>query len=234
MDGKSRRRGIKDMPMGERPMERLVEFGPEAVSTAELIAVIIRCGMRGESAVDVGNRVIGTVGSPRRLATAGLLELAAIPGIGPVRAAQIKASIELGRRLLAGDGETRVGVGSPGEAASLLMPAMRYLDREEFRAIFLDTRNRVIDTATISIGSLNSSIVHPREVFREAIRAASAGIILAHNHPSGDPSPSPDDIAITQRLARAGSLLGIEVLDHIIIGDNAFVSFKDKGLLGSG
>ena len=110
---------------------------------------------------------------------------------------------------------------------------MLYLEKEEFRAVFLDTRNRVIDTATISVGTLNSSIVHPREVFRAAIRAGSAGLILVHNHPSGDPSPSPEDLAITKRLARAGSMLGIEVLDHIIIGDNVYVSLREKGLLGS-
>ncbi len=227
-------RGIREMPPSERPMERLLEFGPEAVSTAELIAVIIRCGRRGESAVDVAVRVLSKFGTARKLATAGVHELLSIPGIGPVRAAQIVAAIELGRRVVVSEGEPRLAISSAKDVADLLMPAMRYLEKEEFRTIFLDTRNRVIDNATISVGTLNSSIVHPREVFRAAIRVGSAGVILAHNHPSGDPAPSPEDIAITKRLVRAGALIGIEVLDHIIIGDNLYVSFKEKGFMNFG
>ncbi|HAN86178.1 MAG: DNA repair protein RadC [Bacillota bacterium] len=227
-------RGIREMPPSERPMERLLEFGPEAVSTAELIAVIIRCGRPGESAVDVAVRVLSKCGTARKLATAGVHELLSIPGIGPVRAAQIVAAIELGRRVVVSEGEPKLAISSAKDVADLLMPAMRYLEKEEFRTIFLDTRNRVIDNATISVGTLNSSIVHPREVFRAAIRAGSAGVILAHNHPSGDPGPSPEDIAITKRLVRAGALIGIEVLDHIIIGDNLYVSFKEKGFMDFG
>ncbi|MEA4883095.1 MAG: DNA repair protein RadC [Clostridia bacterium] len=227
-------RAIREMPVGERPMERLLEYGLGAVSTGELIAIIIRCGRPGESAVDVASRLLAERGGTRGLATASMLELLSVPGIGVVRAGQIQAAIELGRRVLLCEGESRPEIGGPGDAAGILMPAMRYLEKEEFRAIFLDTRNRIVDTAVISVGTLNSSIVHPREVFRAAIRAASAGVIVAHNHPSGDPSPSPEDIAITKRLVRAGSLIGIEVIDHLIIGDNIYFSFKEKGLLSSG
>jgi len=227
------KRGIRQMPPEERPTERFLELGPEAISTAELLAIIIRCGRRGESAVDVASRVLSYFGSARRLATASVAELSDIPGIGSVRSVQIQAAIELGRRVLLSEGELRPAAANPHDVADLLMPGMRYLEKEEFRAVFLDTRNRVIDTATISVGTLNSSIVHPREVFRAAIKAGSAALILVHNHPSGDPSPSPEDLAITKRLVRAGSMLGIEVLDHIIIGDNVYVSLREKGLLGS-
>ena len=226
-------RGIRQMPPEERPTERFLEFGPEAISTAELLAIIIRCGRRGESAVGVASRVLSYFGSTRRLATASAAELSDVPGIGSVRSVQILAGIELGRRVLLSESESRQAATSAGHVADLLMPGMRYLEKEEFRAVFLDTRNRVIDTATISVGTLNSSIVHPREVFRAAIKAGSASVILVHNHPSGDPSPSPEDLAITKRLVRAGAMLGIEVLDHIIIGDNVYVSLREKGLLGS-
>lgn len=224
-------KSIRHMPANERPMERLLEYGPEALSSAELIAVIIRCGRPGHSAVDVAGKLLSEYGSPRKLATATTIELATIPGIGQVRAAQIQAAIELGRRVLLSDGEQKMGISKPQDAADMLMPAMRYLEREEFRALFLDTRNKVMDVVTISVGTLNSSIVHPREVFRAAIRSGSAAMIVAHNHPSGDPAPSPEDIAITRRLCRVGTLVGIEVLDHIIIGDNVYVSFREKGLL---
>lgn len=224
-------RGIRNMPAAERPMERLFELGVEALSAAELIAVVIRCGRRGQSAVDVGAALLAEFESPRKLATATTIELAGMPGIGRVKAAQIQAAIELGRRVLLSYGESRPGIAKPCDAAQLLMPAMRYLEREEFRALFLDSRNRVIDAFTVSVGTLNSSIVHPREVFRAAIRAGSAAMIVAHNHPSGDPAPSPEDLAITKRLAKVGSLIGIELLDHIIIGDNVYVSLKEKGLL---
>ncbi|HBK60941.1 MAG TPA: hypothetical protein DDZ84_09130 [Firmicutes bacterium] len=225
------KRGILQMPPEVRPTERLLESGPEAVSTAELLAIIIRCGRRGESAVDVASGVLSHCGSARRLATASVAELSSIPGIGSVRAVQIQAAIELGRRVILSAGGCRPAASSPRAVADLLMPGMRYLEKEEFRAVFLDSRNRVIDTGTISVGTLNSSMVHPREVFRAAIKAGSASVILAHNHPSGDPGPSPEDLAITKRLVRAGAMIGIEVLDHIIIGDNVYVSLREKGLL---
>ena len=133
--------------------------------------------------------------------------------------------------MLSGQGEQRGSISGPRDAAQALMPTMRYLEREEFRALFLDSRNRLLDVVTISVGTLDSSIVHPREVFRAAIRAGSASLIVAHNHPSGDPTPSPEDLAITRRLCTAGALIGIDVVDHIIIGDNVYVSLKEKGLL---
>ncbi|MGB4337747.1 MAG: DNA repair protein RadC [Bacillota bacterium] len=222
---------IRELPASERPMERLLQFGPEALSAAELVAVIIRCGMQGQNAVQVGAGLMARFGSPRKLATATPMELAALPGIGLVRAAQIQAAIELGRRVLSGQGEQRGSISGPRDAAQALMPTMRYLEREEFRALFLDSRNRLLDVVTISVGTLDSSIVHPREVFRAAIRAGSASLIVAHNHPSGDPTPSPEDLAITRRLCTAGALIGIDVVDHIIIGDNVYVSLKEKGLL---
>ena len=222
---------IKDIPQDERPIERLIACGPEALSTAEIMAIVIRCGTRGENVVDLASRLLNSCGSMKNLACADFAELASVKGIGRVKAAQLKAAIELGKRVVLADFQEKKQVENPEDIVNMLMPKMRYLHKEEFRAVFLDTRNRILDVVTISVGSLDTSIVHPREVFREAVRRSSASVIFVHNHPSGDPVPSEEDIAVTKRLMQAGELLGVQVLDHIVIGDNVFVSFKNKNIL---
>lgn len=226
-------RGMKDMPMAERPTERLYALGPGALTNAELIAVVIRCGTRSESALEAGMRVLSENGGPGCLAAMSAEELAKSGKFGRARAAQLKAAVELGMRLASRDLAERPLIANANDAAEILRPAMRHLQCEEFRAILLDSKHRALDVATISTGTLTSSLVHPREVFREAMFRNSAALIVAHNHPSGDPAPSKEDISITQRLVEAGKLLGIEVIDHIIIGGNAFVSLMETGILGS-
>lgn len=226
-------RGIKDIPEAERPTERLYALGPGALAFAELIAVVIRCGRRGESALEAGMRILSENGGPGCLAAMSAHELSKSGRLGRVRAAQLKAAVELGLRLSSRDLDKRPQIANAKDAAEILKPTMRHLQCEEFRAILLDSRQGVLHVATISTGTLTSSLVHPREVFREAMLKNSAALIMAHNHPSGDPTPSSEDIAITERLMDSGRLLGIEVLDHIIIGSNTFVSLREAGILGS-
>lgn len=224
---------IREMPADERPRERLARYGPEALATAELLAIILRTGTARESALGLANRLLSRFGSLRGIATASVEELSSVPGMGLAKAAQLRAAFELGKRL-AMTGETpRPIVRSPADAANLVMEDLRHRDKEYFQAILLDTRNRVIGVTTISIGSLSQSVVHPREVFKEAISRSCAALILCHNHPSGDPSPSEEDAAITRRLVEAGKLLGMPVLDHIIIGQGSYLSLKERGLMDS-
>jgi DNA repair protein RadC len=221
-------RGIKNMPMTERPTERLFALGPEALNYAELIAVVIR----GESSLEAGMRILAENGGPGCMAAMSADELAKTGKLGRVRAAQLKAAVELGMRLTSKDLAERPLIKDANDAAEILQPAMRHLQCEEFRVILLDSKHRALSIATISTGILTSSLVHPREVFREAMFKNSAALIVAHNHPSGDPTPSKEDIAITDRLAETGRLVGIELLDHIIIGSNGFVSLRENGILG--
>jgi DNA repair protein RadC len=221
---------IKDLPRDIRPRERLLAAGPNALSNSELLAIILGTGNRQESALNLAGRLLSPFGL-RFLVEASIEELSAIKGIGEAKATQIKAALELGKRMAAGGGEARASVCSPQDAGNLVMEDMRYLDRESFRVILLDTKNHVLGIETVSLGSLNASIVHPRELFRHAIRRSAAAVILVHNHPSGDPTPSREDLEITRKIHEAGQLLGIEVLDHLVIGDNRFVSFKEKGLI---
>lgn len=220
---------IKDLPRDVRPRERLAAAGPQSLSTSELLAIILGTGTRSESALALAGRLLSPSGL-RYLVEASLEELSALKGIGPAKAAQIKAALELGKRMVASTGAVRPSVCSPEDAGNLVMEDMRYLDRESFRVILLDTKNHVLGIETVSLGSLNASIVHPREVFRHAIRRSAAAIILVHNHPSGDPTPSREDLEVTRRIRDAGELLGIGVLDHLVIGDNRFISLKEKEL----
>jgi DNA repair protein RadC len=222
---------LRDMPEEDRPRERLQRCGAQALSNSELLAILLRTGTAAESAVHVAQRVLKETKGLRQLAGVSVEELTKIRGIGPAKAIQILAGIELGRRLSATRLEETVTIRSPQDASVLLMEELRYLRKEHFVCLFLNTKNHVVGRETLSIGSLNASIVHPREVFLAAIQRSSASIICAHNHPSGDPSPSREDIEMTQRLAEAGQLVGIEVLDHLIIGDGSFVSLKEKGLM---
>jgi DNA repair protein RadC len=221
---------IRDLPTGERPRERLMHYGAQAVSSAELLAIIIRTGSGGESVLRLAEKLLASFDGLPGIARASLTELQQVKGIGPAKAVEIKAALELGRRLLATAPEERPKITSPADAANLLMSEMMLLEKEHLRVILLDTRNQVISTPTIYIGSLNTSVVRIGELFKPAIKQNAAAIIVAHNHPSGDPSPSPEDVRVTREIGKAGKLLSIELLDHVIIGRNRFVSLKERGL----
>ncbi|MGG1312410.1 MULTISPECIES: RadC family protein [Cohnella] len=222
---------LRELPPGERPRERMQLHGPAALSTAELLAILLRTGTREQSVIHLAQRILNDCGSLKNLASLSWEELTQIRGIGPAKALQLQAAIELGRRVARSRLPETVQITKPQDAADLLMEEMRHLREERFVCLFLNTKNQVIGRETLSVGSLNASIVHPREVFRAAIRRSSASILCAHNHPSGDPTPSAEDILLTRRLTEAGELIGIEVLDHLVIGDNRFISLKETGCM---
>ncbi|TVY11902.1 RadC family protein [Paenibacillus cremeus] len=222
---------LRDVPNEERPRERMMQYGAGALSNAELLAILLRTGTFQESAVHLAQRVLRQAGSLRSLTDMSLQQLTGIKGIGAAKALQLQASIELGKRMARSTLSDTVTIRSPQDVASLLSEELRYLQKEHFVCLFLNTKNHVVGQETLSMGSLNASIVHPREVFRAAIKRSSASIVCVHNHPSGDPTPSPEDISMTRRLVEAGDLIGIEVLDHIVIGDQSFVSLKELGLM---
>lgn len=221
---------IRDMAEQDRPRERMRQVGAGAVSTAELLAIILRTGSGGENVVRLAERLLAQFGSLPGLARASIPELMMVKGIGQAKACEVKSALELGRRLMASAPEERSVVSSPADAANLLMSEMMFLEQEHLRLILLDTRNRVLQTPTIYVGSLNTSVVRVSELFRAALKANAAAMIVAHNHPSGDPAPSPEDIQVTRKLVEAGKLMDLEVLDHIVIGQQRFVSLKERGL----
>jgi DNA repair protein RadC len=221
---------IRDMAAGDRPRERLVQVGPTAVSTAELLAILLRTGVPGENVVRLAERLLIQFKDLPGLARASIPELMTVHGIGEAKAVEIKAALEIGRRLLASAPQEKPRVTTPADAANLLMSEMMFLEKEHLKLVLLDTRNNVLGTPTIYVGSLNTSVIRVAELFRAAIRENAAAFIVAHNHPSGDPSPSPEDIRVTRQLAQAGKLLDIEVLDHVIIGHQRYVSLKERGL----
>ena len=221
---------IKDLPSGERPRERLARLGPGALSDAELLAITLRVGTGGENVIRMAERLLVSFGGLDGLARVGVAELARTHGMGQAKAVQLKAAFELGRRLSSLSPEDRPQIREAADAARLLMGDMSYLHQEHLRVLLLDTRNRVEHVHTVYIGNLNASMVRAGELFREAIARNSAAIILAHNHPSGDPSPSSDDIDVTRQAVQAGGLLDIEVLDHLIIGHQRYVSLREQGL----
>lgn len=224
---------IKDLPINERPREKLLKYGVSSLSNAELIAVIIRTGHMNDNAIDLANRILSLDSSGiSYLSQVTAQELIKINGVGQCKAAQIVAAIELGKRI-SSSADAKLKVDSPIVVVELLMEQMRYLKKEYFKVVLLDTKNQIISIEEISVGSLNASIVHPREVFNVAIRKSANSIILVHNHPSGDPTPSKEDIDITHRLVEAGYIIGIRVLDHIIIGDNKYVSLNEKNIIQS-
>lgn len=222
---------IKDLPISERPRERLVKFGANMLTNSELLAIILRTGSRSENVVNLCNRVIVSGGGIDGLLNLSFKELKDIKGVGEAKATQILALAEISKRFNSFESGRELKVTCPKDVAEYIIPQMKSLKKEYFKLIMLNTKNIVISVKDISMGSLNSSIVHPREVFIEAIKNSSSSVILCHNHPSGDPTPSKEDIDITNRLKACGKLLGIEVLDHIIIGDIKYISFKEKGFL---
>jgi DNA repair protein RadC len=221
---------IMDLLASERPRERLLQHGADALSDAELLAILLRVGVEGENAVQVGMRLLNALGGIAGIHRATYEEVCAQHGIGPAKAAQIKAAIELGRRLSSQIPEERPAIQSPQDAARLLHYEMSALEQEELRVILLDIRNRVLRIETIYRGSLNSSQIRIGEVYKAAIRANAAHIIIVHNHPSGDPAPSPEDVAVTRAIIQAGKLLDIDVLDHIVVAQGGWVSLKERGL----
>ena len=224
-------RRLKDLPEELLPRERLYQLGPEMLSNKEVLAILLRTGLKGENVLDFAERLLTEAGGLAGLARMSVHELTQLHGLGEAKAAEVKAALELGRRSASADPMTRPVINSPQDIAHLVMEEMRYLDREHFRIVSLSTKNHVLGISSISVGSLNSSLVHPRECFKEAIRRNSNAIILLHNHPSGDPTPSREDLDVTRRLADGGQILGIEVLDHVIIGDNRYISLKERGIL---
>jgi DNA repair protein RadC len=223
---------VKDLPPSERPRERLSRLGAESLSEQELLACVLGRGVAGESVLVGARRVLAAFGDLRGIAEASVEQLSSVHGIGPAKAIQLKAAVEIARRVaLVRDGRRRSIVDSPEAAEALLRPHLLDKQKEHFVALLLDNRHQLIRMSPIAIGSLSATLVHPRELFKEAISACAAAVIVAHNHPSGDPAPSAHDVEITRRLVAAGSLLGIEVLDHLIIAHGGVVSLKGSGLI---
>ncbi|HBL36178.1 MAG TPA: hypothetical protein DD734_00805 [Firmicutes bacterium] len=222
---------IKALPVGERPRERLEKYGAESLSTIELMAIVLRTGAADLSVLDMAKLLLAKFQTLPRLATASTQELAGVRGMGKIKAIQLLAAFELGKRLHTSYLTPDEPLSSPQEVAGFLIPRLGLLDQEHFLTLHLNTKNRLLGTETISIGTLDASLVHPREVFKAAIRQSSAALILAHNHPSGDPRPSREDLNLTRRLKESGELLGIPILDHVIIGARNYYSLKEEGFL---
>jgi DNA repair protein RadC len=220
---------IRDFPKQERPRERLISEGPERLSNQELLAIILRTGTKNQSVLQLSYQILHHFEGLRMLQDATIDELISLKGIGITKAVQIRASLELGKRIGKLHVPERYVIRSPEDAAQYVMDDMRFLSQEHFVCLYLNTKNQVLSRHTVFIGSLNASIVHPREVFKEAFRRSAASIVCLHNHPSGDPSPSREDIDVTKRLVEAGKVIGIELLDHVIIGDQKYISLKEKG-----
>ena len=223
--------GITQWPETERPRERLLSQGPHVLTDAQLLAILLRVGRHGSSAVQVGMEILGHLGGVAGLAQCGIEELCAIPGVGKAKAAQLKAALELGKRALAGPLIKGTKITSSRDLFTHYHPTLRDLRHEIFKVVLLDAKHAIMRDATVSEGSLTLSIVHPREVFTLAVKESAAAVIFLHNHPSGDPTPSPEDRVLTARLVSAGEVLGIRVLDHLVVGDGRYVSFADQGWL---
>lgn len=222
---------VRDLPVSERPRERLTSLGAEALSEQELLACLLGRGISGESVLVTARRLLAAFGSLRAIGEASVEQLSTVRGVGPAKAAQLKAAAEFAKRASALSREVRPRIESVDAAAELLTPRLEGKTKEHFLAVLLDNRHQLIRVAEIAVGSLSATLVHPRELFKEAIAASAAAVIIAHNHPSGDPEPSADDVSLTRRLIKAGTLLGIEVLDHLIIASRGVVSLRAAGFI---
>lgn len=222
---------IKSIPKDDRPQEKLLKYGANSLSNSELIAIILRTGSKDENVIMLAQRILKEDGKGLKNIAEGTLEkFKRYKGINDAKASQLLALSELSKRISTLKIE-KIKISSPNDAAVVMMEEMRYYKKEYFKIILLDTKNNILKVSEISVGSLNCSIVHPREVFTEAIISSSSSIILVHNHPSGEPEPSNEDIVLTNRLVECGKIIGIKIIDHIIIGDGIFYSFKEEGLI---
>lgn len=222
---------VKELPISERPYEKLEKYGAAVLSDAELLAIIIRSGSRQDRSIDVAHKILML--NQRGLAGIHhltLKELQVIPGIGRVKAIQLKSLAELSTRISKTIALSKMQISSPSSVAGIYMEEMRHLQQEHLKIVLLDTKNNIISDSTISMGTVNASLINPREVFIHALKNSAVHMIILHNHPSGDPSPSKEDIAVTRRLIEAGELIGIKLLDHIVIGDGKYISLKEKGI----
>ncbi len=230
MTGPEYRLRIRDLPTSERPRERLRQHGPGSLSNPELLAIVLRVGSGRESAIALATRLLARWGGLAGLARASFGELCAEHGMGEAKAAQVKAALELGRRLLASAPEERPVVRSPGDVANLLLADMALLEQEHLRVVLLNTRNHVLGVPEVYKGTVNSAQVRVADIFREAVREGCPAIVVVHNHPSGDPEPSREDVEVTRQMVMAGELLGIEVLDHLVLARSGYVSLRERGL----
>ena len=231
MESKESRYTIKDYPCALRPRERMEQMGAEALSDRELLALLLSTGTREHNALELADIVLTECGGVKGMASLSLAELAQFKGVGQGKGARILAALELGKRMSLAAGDYRPQINSSSEAANLLMDDMRHLEREVFKIILLNTKNKVLSIETIALGSLNQAAVEPREVFRVALKKNAYAMIVAHNHPSGDSEPSDEDCQLTERLQLASELIGIPILDHIIIGEYGYMSFREKNLM---
>lgn len=223
---------IRELPKEERPREKLIKYGESYLSNSELLAILIGTGTKETSSIDLAHKILALEKNGiAYLTECSVEELCKIPGIGIAKGAQIIAAIELGKRIAIRPKVKKVQISEPGKVATLFIEEMRYLKKEIFKILLLNSKNEIITIEEISVGSLNASIVHPREVFQIAIRKSAAAIILVHNHPSGSTVPSQEDVDVTNRLIEGGNLLGINVIDHLIIGDGNYLSFKERMLM---
>lgn len=231
MIDKSKQVMMKDLPKDERPREKLMNRGAESLSNAELLAILLRTGTQEESVMRLAERILIEAGEEglSGLAHSSIESLMKRKGVGEAKAITIAAALELGKRVAIGDSKKRIIIRSSDDIANYMIPRLRYCDREHFYAILLNTKNHIIASPLISIGTLSESLVHPRELFKEAVNHSASSIILVHNHPSGDPSPSREDVMMTRRIIEGGRLLDIQVLDHVIIGDNTYISLREQG-----
>jgi DNA repair protein RadC len=228
-----RRHAIKDWPEDERPRERLIKYGEENLSDSQLLAIILGTGsgVNRLNALDLGRSLLDHYGDFRSLDSVSVSELCAMKGVGPAKAAQVKAALEIGKRLLRQKTKPREQITSAEDVVDYYRPYLRDLKKEVFKMMLLDSRNKMIREKTVSEGSLNASVVHPREVIKEIIRESASSVVFIHNHPSGEPKPTRYDVEITKRLVKACNLVGVRVIDHIIIGDDRYVSFSEEGFL---
>ncbi|MDK9876437.1 MAG: DNA repair protein RadC [Staphylococcus equorum] len=220
---------INELADNQKPRERLLSYGASHLSHAELLAILINTGRKGSSNLDIANELLKTVDNLKELKRLSISDLNKIKGVGLYKALILKAAFELGERMHSGSVDDKIQISSPKDVADFMMGKMEHLTQEKFIALFLNSKNVIIKQKTIFIGTLNSSIVHPREIFSEAVKCASNAIIVLHNHPSGDVTPSTEDIKTTERLKKCGQVLGIDLLDHIIIGDHTYLSMVEEG-----